>query len=268
MWDKPDGVVKTTSRRACRLLMSGGDQNFLGARWVGAAVRVAPERHREKFVLWLLSLSPHYFSSPDRVAEAQRNRDSRARLTESLLAPYLSPGMLVIDYGCGPGYMAAAVAERVRAVEAVDISHGVLACASVLNPSPKTVYETPDECALRSEPADFAYSIAVAQHLTDATLTRVLALLHQRLRPGGMLAMHFSVVDDAWRSEEEWRRDKSLTGRWNLKRRLNCFGRDTEAMERMLTDAGFEGIAIEALANKITDDDDVAQQHWATCTRR
>jgi SAM-dependent methyltransferase len=127
-------VVEST-RTAARLAIGratwGSNQNFLGARWVAALVDKTPERMRERAALRVLSLSPHYFYARDLQAEAERNRASRRALVDGLIAPYLGPDIRVIDYGCGPGYMAREVAERVGHVDAVDISPGVLACASL-----------------------------------------------------------------------------------------------------------------------------------------
>jgi ubiquinone/menaquinone biosynthesis C-methylase UbiE len=40
-------------------------------------------------------------------AEADRNRQSRQVLAEELIVPRLTPDARVLDYGCGPGYLAA-----------------------------------------------------------------------------------------------------------------------------------------------------------------
>jgi hypothetical protein len=103
---------------------SGGGQNFLGVRWVARAVTSSPEGLRERMALRLLSLSPHYFYDGDIGAEAERNRRSRAALVDQIIAPYLTDQAQVIDYGCGPGYLARAVAGRAAHVDAVDISAG------------------------------------------------------------------------------------------------------------------------------------------------
>ncbi len=107
-----------------------GSQNFLGAPWVERLVTCAPRRFRTDCALFLVSLSPHYCRSiRERKAEADRNRVSREDLVREVLLPYLRPEARVLDYGCGPGYMAAAVSPFVSQVEAVDVSRGVLACA-------------------------------------------------------------------------------------------------------------------------------------------
>ena len=245
------------------LVASGGSQNFLGARWVALTVRHAPARWQRHVALRFLALSPHYFYADDREAETDRNRRSRAKLVDDLLTAFLRSDMRVIDYGCGPGYWANAVASRVATVEAVDISIGVLACADILNGALNITYETPAECAQRTETADLAYSFAVVQHMSDATLIGVLATLRDRLRPNGTLLIHFALPGNGWRTEQEWRDDSTLRGRVKLRVGLNCFGRTADKMTQLLHQAGFRDVRIEALAERTKVDDDIARQHWA-----
>lgn len=212
--------------------------------------------------LRLVSLSPHYFFTRDLHAEDARNRISRKGLTDQLLAPFLNVDTVALDYGCGPGYMAAAVARRVRYVEAVDISRGVLACASVLNAGSNIAYETPEEAANRSELIDLAYSFAVVQHLSDETFRAVLSMLKRRLRPAGSLVLHFVLPMDGWRTEDQWRADSSLQGRAKLRFGLNCFGRGVDHVEAMVAEAGFSDVRVEPLAGKTDADSDIAAQHW------
>jgi hypothetical protein len=97
-------TARTAVTLAIQLATSGSSQNFLGAPWVASLVDTMPEPVRERAALRFLSFSPHYFYDRDIRAEAERNRQSRRALAEALIAPYLSPRMRVIDYGCGPGY--------------------------------------------------------------------------------------------------------------------------------------------------------------------
>ena len=48
-------------RAAVGVLAAGGNQNFLGARWVAPMVRHTPPRLQQNVALKLLALSPHYF---------------------------------------------------------------------------------------------------------------------------------------------------------------------------------------------------------------
>jgi hypothetical protein len=66
----------------------------------------APAPIREHVALRLLSVSPHYFYGPDVRVEDARNRESRQALADTLVLPYLTSDTRVLDYGCGPGYLA------------------------------------------------------------------------------------------------------------------------------------------------------------------
>lgn len=237
-------------------------QSYLDARWVSALVKCSPSRVRIPVVLWVISLSPHYFNTRDLHSEDERNRTSREGLVDQLLAPFLNLDTVALDYGCGPGYMAAAVARRVRHVEAVDISRGVLACAAVLNPASNITYERPEEAGKRTELVDLVYSFAVVQHLTDEVFQDVLLMLRRRIRPGGLLILHFALPVDGWRTEDQWKADSSIQSRAILRFGLNCFGRGIDEVEAMVTDAGFSDIRIEGLAGKTDADSDIAAQHW------
>jgi SAM-dependent methyltransferase len=262
--------------------MGGGSQNFLGAPWVAGLVRHSPAGVREPLALRLLALSPHYFYDRDVRAEADRNRRSRRALAEALIAPHLTPAARVIDYGCGPGYMARAVAAMAGPVTGVDISPGVLACARVLNPAPNLTYLTLAELARRASHdgashdgagqvrADLAYSFAVAQHLSGAALARALGLLAAALVPGGTLLLHFAEPGaDGYRREEAWARDRSLTGRVKLRYGLNCFGRPAAEMAAAVTAAGFTEVTTRRLAGDLVvdGDEDITRQHLLTARR-
>jgi hypothetical protein len=106
------------------------------------------------------------------------------------------------------------------------------------------------------------YSFAVARDLTDDTLRRVLSVVRLRLRPGGTLLLHFVLPVDAWRTEAQWRSDSSVKGRVRLRYGLNCFVRAASDMGKLVTEAGFTVLRIEALAGHIDVHDDIPQQHW------
>ncbi|HEV2125522.1 MAG TPA: methyltransferase domain-containing protein [Chloroflexota bacterium] len=247
-------------RVAAGFAASNGPQNFLGAPWAEHVLRLAPSPFRERIALRVLSLSPHYFYDSDRQAEAERNRTTREGLVRDVLLHYLDSTAIALDYGCGPGYMAAAVAAHVRQVEAVDVSRGVLACARVLNGLPNIAYETPDEAARRKEPVDIAYSFAVVQHLTDSAFRGVLTMLRRRVRTGGTLLIHFPVADEEWRTEGQWRADSSVRGRAKMRFGLNCFGRSEAEMARLVTQAGFRNTRTQPLAELTSADPDVSRQ--------
>jgi SAM-dependent methyltransferase len=244
----------------------GGSQNFLGARWVEWLVSNAPRPARKRVALRALALSPHYFYDRDLAAEDARSRRSRQILADELIAPLLTPGARVVDYGCGPGYLAAPVARRAAHVDAVDISRGVLACARTLNGSPNITYQTPEKFHATGGRIDLAYSFAVAQHLRTDVLVSVLTLLAGAMRPGGTLLLHFPVPGElGYRTETQWLSDGSLAGRARLRYGLNCFGRSEAEMSSLVEHCGFTDVVTRPLRGSVTlPGDDISDQHLLT----
>jgi cyclopropane fatty-acyl-phospholipid synthase-like methyltransferase len=261
-------IVKAIRGVAMARATWGESQNFLGARWVEKVVSKSPARMRESVALRALSFSPHYFYGRDLRVEAQRNRDTRRALAACLLEPHLSKTSRVVDYGCGPGYMAYAVADKVDHIFAVDISRGVLACAKVLNNQPNITYLSPSDLEARANDIDLAYSFAVVQHLRTDKLTQMLELLAAMIRPGGLLLLHFALPggQDRYRTESDWTSDRSLRGRARLHYGLNCFGRSADEMKILVQASGFTDVHIQSLSGVVTvpGGDDVARQHWLT----
>ncbi len=255
--------IQKSARVVAMKVTSDGEQNFLGAKWVAGLVERTPVRYREPVVLRLLSLSPHYFFDRDLQAEAQRNRQSRQELIDALVTPHLvEPGQRVLDYGCGPGFAARAVADHAAHVDAVDISAGVIACAKVLNGRENVCFWTTRQYDDVEGACDLAYSFAVFQHLTTKTLNEVWAVLADRLRPGGLLLVHFAAPENGWRTERECRSDSSLAGRLRMKLGLDCFGRTPDEMVDVAARHGFTTMEVKQLAGAIDVDDDISGQYW------
>lgn len=264
-------IARQGKRFAFASVATGGSQNFLGARWISCLVDRSPEKYREHIAMRLLSLSPHYFYDHDVRTENDRNRESRQALVDAIIAPYMSEAAQVIDYGCGPGYMAHAVAERVDHVDAVDISRGVLACAKVLNGRANISYLTPEELWRAASMADLAYSFAVVQHLRTEALVGALGLLADKIRHGGILLLHFAVPSqEGWRTQADWEADQSIACRTKLRYGLNCFGRSAQEMKALVSANGFADITVQSLDGSITlpADDDIAGQHLLIARRQ
>ncbi|WP_050997341.1 MULTISPECIES: class I SAM-dependent methyltransferase [Frankia] len=262
-------VVRRLRPLAGFAVATAGAQNFLGARWVPALLAVTPAGRRPQVALRLLAWSPHYFQpgEHDRHAAAERNRRTRQVLADEVLGRYLQADDDVLDVGCGPGYLAAAVAPRVHSVTAVDVSRGALACARVLNPAPNLDYVTVDEFIRGGRDVDVVYSVAVVQHLTDEVFARALRGWHAALRPGGRLLVHVVVDDPRWRTEAQWRAERGLAGRLKLRFALNCFGRSADQVRRLVTAAGFGELELVPVASLADVDDDVAGQHLLVARR-
>lgn len=251
-------------------LTAGGEQNFLGARWVPVLANSTPERWREQVALKLLALSPHYFSG-DIGQEAERNRVTREQIVNDVIAPHLRHDYRILDYGCGPGYMARAASKLVRQVDGVDISEGALACARILNPRANICYFNVESDDFRNVPDgtyDLAYSFAVVQHVTDAMCAQILRTIALKLKPGAPLLLHLVLDDARWRTEEEWRRDATLRGRLRFRYGLRCFRRTADQVKKLLLETGFAELAVDPIRTKSSVVDDVAAQHLVTAIRR
>src|SRR5690349_19147085 len=123
-------------------------QSFLGAKWLRRILDRAPQNKKRIWALRLLSLSPHYFINPDDpkfrglrgdeyLEKAfQVGVESRQLIYDRIVKPHANPEDVVMDYGCGPGFLSRAIAPHVRQVYGCDISDGALACARVLNSAP------------------------------------------------------------------------------------------------------------------------------------
>ncbi len=255
------------------LVRGAGGQNFLGAVWIPLLLRLTPRKRKEDMALRLLALSPHYFFHNryppgtgrreflDR--ERERNAAARKEICDQVLRPYLEPGMTVLDYGCGPGFLARHVSRRVKKVYAGDISPGTIACARIINPAPNLEYfvVTPGkQPPFPPDGLDLVYSFAVIQHLSERVFGEILTNLYYWLKPGGRVVLHIVVDDPHWRTEEEWLKDRSIRGRLKLRYGLHCFGRCRREVKEALAAAGFSGIRHLRLADICVLDDDVAGQ--------
>lgn len=239
------------------------DQNFLGAGWVPAFLKRVPERSRRKWALRVLDLSPHYFLFPDDPKYAGLSKDeyleaiaddarvSREEIRDAFLLDRLEGVNSLIDWGCGPGFMAKALSPHIDQIVAVDISQGALACARIINGAPNIRYVIGDDERLTSIPdesAEAVISFHVFQHLSDGITRTVVSNIYKKLRPGGRLIAHVQTTNETWRSEEEWRADESLKGKVRMKYGLHCFGRSPEEYSSMLLNAGFGEPVFEEMA--------------------
>lgn len=260
----------------------GGTQQFLGASWVNWMLTATPQHRRYAVARRLLSLSPHYiyvqndfgtkaWPRPAEIeAELDRNRVSRAQLVRDLIAPRVSPTAVVLDYGCGPGYAAAATAERTKRVYAADIAAGVLRCAEVLHSRPNLKYVLMESGGLQGIPdatIDIAYSFAVFQHMTDQAAKQALGEIARVTRPDGTLLLHVIVAHPELQTEQEWFADRSVKSRLRARVSLHVFSRSRDQLLALVSAAGFRDVGIVP-ASTLTDvDDDVAHDTILTAKR-
>ncbi|MBK9165600.1 MAG: class I SAM-dependent methyltransferase [Acidobacteria bacterium] len=236
------------------LALGSGEQNFLGAKWVPGFLARLKGENQKKWALRLLSMSPHYFidgtstKRADETTDAFLNRvfdvivETRIEIYEKVLAGYLKSDDVVVDYGCGPGFVAAAVSPHVRKIYALDISDGALACGKILNgrENIEFVHAKDSEDVIPKGGVNAIYSYAVIQHMTDEVFQSMLENCARYVQDKGKLILHVQLPDDAWRTEAEWRADASAKGRLKFKYGLHCFGRTEETFGQMLSESGFE----------------------------
>ncbi len=258
-------------------------QAFLGAKWVNSVLDHAPTSRKRGLALRLLSLSPHYFINPDAPEyKGLRNSvylekvfqdclDSRKKIYDQILKGRLRPDDIVIDYGCGPGFVAKAVAPHVGKVFACDISTGALACARVLNAEQNIEYVTADEKGLskiEDESIDLVISFAMVQHISDDIFELVLDNCRRKLKPNGRLILHIQLIDNFWRTEDDWKNDISVQGKLKYRYGLHCFGRTEESHRQLVAKYGFEDINFENLSDVVSDNfDDVCSQSLLTAVK-
>lgn len=215
-------------------------QAFLDAWWIERFLDKIPVSKKRMWALRVLNLSPHYFIFPDAPEFKGMGRDeyleaalkscnqSREKIFDILLKEHFDENYTVLDYGCGPGFMAKAVAPAVKQVYGIDISSGVLACAQIINFADNISYlKASDQglSAIADESIDVIYSYAVVQHLTNEVLNSVLSTCHKKLKSYGKLLLHIQLLDENWRTENDWKNDTSISGKLKYNYGLHCFSR-------------------------------------------
>jgi len=254
------------------------EQNFLGQPWIPLLFKAAPKKYRRSLALRLLAMSPHYFiyqwstrypSTMSRIdileAEHQRNAFSRKELCEQILRPHLQPQMTVLDFGCGPGYLAREVAKYAKKVLAVDISCGAIACAKELNSLGNISYYTnngKDLSMLDTSSVDLVYSFAVVQHLSEELFEGFLKEFFRVLKPQGKVICHIALGDNAVNVIESEHKNNSLILR-HLKGKfsLRFVFRAAEDINQKVISTGFKEPAIIPTKQISDVDDDIVEQH-------
>lgn len=274
---------KITNLLKWGLILGKEPQNFLGARWVPAFLNRVSASKKRKWALRILGLSPHYFFDRDNPKYDQfstdeflekafaNNTESRKEIYEKVLKDHLEPDFTVLEYGCGPGFVAKAVSPHVKKVFACDISIGALACAEIVNRSENIEYILADQNGLsviEDGQIDAAYSFALVQHLTDEVFEVVLRNCHRKLKKGGNLIFHIQLEDDVWKTEDEWKTDGSIAGKLKYSYGLHCFGRSKERHLELVEKHGFSCVEFESLkrlGNDNSSDED--SQYLLTAIR-
>lgn len=244
------------------------EQNFLGNRILPLIFKITPRRYKKDLALRTLGFSPHYFiylhseRYPKNISynkalemEHQRNLSSRKEIFEKILEKHLSQQMIVLDFGCGPGYLAKFVANKVKKVIAVDISCGVIECAKVLNNSHNILFKInngKDLSAINEGSLDLIYSFAVIQHLSDELFKGFLKDFFRVLKPNGKIICHIIIGDKRFEYFSFFKK--------NIK--LRFVERSDNDVREIIHSAGFIDVNLIPIRT-IADlkDDDLSKQH-------
>lgn len=256
------------------------DQSFLGNPLLPGLIRRVPEAHRRRFVLRLLSISPHYFTEigsnryppsmpmPDVLElELARNVLSRRRLADEVIAPFLDPGSRVLDFGCGIGILASHMADRCAHVTGVDISCGAIACGRVLFPKPNLDFAAVARgqiAGVADQVMDLVTAIAVMQHMDDVALASTLQEIHRVLVPGGRALFHVPLAESSSatpQATQHQNRRNPFTRLLQRRYGLLMLYRDRAQVEAMFRKAGFVTESSGRIGEHAEIDDDIAHQH-------
>jgi len=265
------------------LTLGSRPQTFLGARWVRWALDRAPESRKRLWAFRLLSLSPHYFLDRDTPANrslpeqeyfekaAAEWLSSREQFFDAALKDRLADADTILDYGCGPGFLAVTLAKNFDRVFACDISSGALDCARVLNSAENLTYVLADDIGwsqIPDESLDAIVSLAVVQHLSREAYEKMLAACNRKLKTGGKIILHIQLDESGWKTEDAWKEDRSIKGKLKYSYGLHNFGRPESEHIAMAEQAGFAGVEIEPLSPFFPGGfEDVGEQHLLTAEK-
>jgi len=152
--------------------------------------------------------------SYDTVAEeyTTRLRDELAGkpLDRALLASLLEqtePGSVIADLGCGPGHVAAWLAEKGARTVGIDLSDGMVEAGR--RQFPRVEFRQGDLLNLPAENGEFGSAIAFYTiiHLDPGDLRRAFDEMARILRPAGRLLVAFHVGAEVRHLDEWWGHD-------------------------------------------------------------
>lgn len=128
-----------------------------------------------------------------------------------------APGGPVVDVGCGPGHLAAFLADAGADVTGIDVSPGMIARARA--DYSDLTFEVGDQARLLKPPRATGWGAVVAWyslvHLAGSELPGAVAALARTLAPGGRLALALHVGDELRHQSSWWGHDVDLTFVWH-----------------------------------------------------
>ncbi|MHC4932250.1 MAG: ArsR/SmtB family transcription factor [Planctomycetota bacterium] len=158
-------------------------------------------------------------------------------LREEILAALAPQGWVVVDAGCGDGFLTEILSERFAKVRAFDHSPARLAAARRRVKGNGVVFETGevDALPLRAGSTDAVFFSMVLHHVPE--VGEALREARRVLRPGGRL-----VVADLAPHHEEVMRDKMGDLRLGL---------EPETLAQAVRDAGFETVRVLPVRDRL-----------------
>src|SRR6266700_6902738 len=117
-------------------------------------------------------------------------------LDRALLAALIEqtePGTVIADLGCGPGHVAAWLADRGARTVGIDLSAGMVGVGR--RQYPAVEFREGDLVALPAADAEFGAAVAFYSiiHLAPSELHQAFEEAHRVLRPGGLLLVAFHM---------------------------------------------------------------------------
>ncbi|MES1243425.1 MAG: class I SAM-dependent methyltransferase, partial [Acidobacteriota bacterium] len=267
-------------RLAQLVAAASSDHAFLDRPWIEPLLRLSPPGLRRGLAIRLLGLSPHYWiyqwssrypldMNRAQILEGEVSRvaASRERLCERVLGPFLRPGMVALDLGTGPGFLARALSRHVLAVAGTDVSRGAVACARAINPAANLTYlvQEPDRLTgVDDSSVDLVCSFAVLQHLTRERAVALLREMLRVLRPGGHALCHLPLEDP----EDPLQSLPDRHAGW-LDRRLwpSMTYHAREGLDRLLSEAGCTDVEVWRVSDLADVEDDIGREHLVVFRR-
>ncbi len=264
-------ITKLLSGLKLYAIQGKGSQTFLDAQWIRFLIKNTPKKFKKAAALNVLALSPHYFLGEKEkskktflLREYKRNLSSRQLLYKYVVANYITPESVVMDYGCGPGFLAKIVAAKTKRLYALDISDGVLLCADTINHRENLNYinvlkgkadHIPDASV------DLIYTFAVLQHVSGKLIDDIFNLFYRKLKDGGKALIQVQLPDPEWKTEDEWIADQSIVGKFKYKYGLNCFSNTLSFYQEKLANNKLKFVSTTEMKELLPDAfDDIYNQ--------
>jgi len=126
------------------------------------------------------------------------------RAVLACLAEQAEHGAPIADLGCGPGHVAAGLADRGVAAVGIDLSPAMIAVGR--REYPQVEFRVGDLLTLPAADGEFGAAIAFYSiiHLEPEELNQAFEEIHRVLRPGGLFLVAFHIGAEVRHLDEWW----------------------------------------------------------------